>query len=82
MNIINSIKDFDKIKVGYTVWLTQCSNPGFHRIKGINFETKFIMFNNKNNEDSSLGDLFALKSDMVFPCSPDQVQELFPEYLI
>jgi hypothetical protein len=82
MNVINSKKDFDKIKVGYTLWVTQCRDPGFHTIKEIYFKTKFIRFNNKDNELRSIGDLFTIESDIVFPCSPDQVQELFPEYLI
>jgi hypothetical protein len=82
MNVINSKKDFDKIKVGYTLSVGYSTDPGFHRIKKINFKTKYIRFDNKNNEERTIGDLFALKSDIVFPCSPDQVQELFPEYLI
>jgi hypothetical protein len=84
MKIIDDIKDFDKIKVGYTVILGD--EEKLKEILSVDYGQEHIVLNDKTRDEeyNTVRDIFECQDvvDVVFPCSLDQVQDNFPEYFI
>jgi hypothetical protein len=97
IDVIDSIEDFDKIKNGYTlVSFPKGSEPTIFEIIGTNSDKKiakvlqsfyFFQEDSKDLEEFLIYDLLVFHgtdyvTDYIFPCSPNEVQELYPEYFI
>jgi hypothetical protein len=89
MKIIDNIKDFHKIKVGYTISLGAADGDDKEIIKEIlivDYDQKIIVIIDKTQDDeyNTIRDVFQCNDiiDIVFPCSLDQAAKNFPEYFI
>jgi hypothetical protein len=84
MKIINNIKDFDKIKVGYTLIMTENNLLQVTKILEISEKKVLHVCNISDGEKFYVHNIFNVCDfiDVVFPCSPNEVQELYPEYFI
>jgi hypothetical protein len=88
--VITNIEDFHKINVGDTLVLfcgqTHNNEILIHEIIGIYSGTRKIRVSSDQygEGEDDVDDVFNSYDiiDIVFPCSVDEVQELYPEYFI
>ncbi len=86
--IIDDIKDFHKIKVGYTVCFIKNENSKMHlnEIAHIDYISKIITLTRRKNCPivDEIKDIFEsdIGTDIIFPCSLEKSILFFPEYYI